>query len=105
MHLKLYNKLKDKLQQANILQRKQKHVDDLLAQELPNKIQIKEKAEVDARFRVIEDNPDFEINRFSEDYMLRHPHLKRQLLKEKDQHQRQLQKELRIKKKKRIVKK
>ncbi len=30
-------------------------------------------------------NPDFEINRLSEDYMIRHPHLKKDLMKEKEQ--------------------
>jgi hypothetical protein len=36
-------------------------------------------------------NPDFEVNRFSEEYMIRHPHLKKQLQKEKEEHEKQLE--------------
>jgi len=43
----------------------------------------------DSRFQ-IGNNPDYEVNRFSEDYMLRHPHLKKQLEKEKIEYTKQL---------------
>lgn len=49
-------------------------------------------------------DPDFQINKYSEDYMLRHPHLKKQLQKEKLEQEKQLEKELRVKKKKTIRK-
>lgn len=48
---------------------------------MPKKVEIKETV-IDDRFKIA-DNPDFEVNRFSDDYMLRHPHLKKQLQKEK----------------------
>lgn len=32
MHLKLYNKLKDKIEQANILERRKKRVEDIVNQ-------------------------------------------------------------------------
>jgi hypothetical protein len=47
---------------------------------MPKKIEIKDTV-IDDRFKVVAEDPDYEINRFSEDYMLRHPHLKKQLQK------------------------
>ena len=38
MHLRLYNKLKDKLEQANIVERRKKKVEELVNQEMPKKI-------------------------------------------------------------------
>jgi ribosome biogenesis protein ENP2 len=90
MHLKLFNKLKDKLHNADLLEKRKRKIDELVNQDLPKKIEVKESVQ-DSRFQ-INDNPDFEINRFSEDYMIRHPHLKKQLEKEKVEHTKQLEK-------------
>lgn len=55
----------------------------MVNKEQPKQIEAKETVE-DSRF--VMKGTDFEVNRFSEDYMLRHPHLKKQLLKEKLMH-------------------
>lgn len=48
--------------------------------EMPKVVENKE-IEEDGRFKMA--HPDFEVNRFSEEYMLRHPHLRKQLEREK----------------------
>ena len=63
---------------------------------MPKKIETIESV-ADSRFKMT--NSDFEINKFSEEYMLRHPHLKKQLMKQKVEHQKQLEKQLHLKKK------
>jgi len=46
---------------------------------MPKKIETKEVVE-DSRFTV-KDNPDFQINRFSEEYIMRHPNEKKKIIK------------------------
>ena len=52
----------------------------------------------------MKDNPEFTIDKYSESYILRHPHMKKQLLKEKRVEQEKLEKQLRVNKKKYIDK-
>lgn len=52
----------------------------------------------------MKDNPEFNIDKYSESYILRHPHMKRQLLKEKQQEEERLEKQLRLNKRKNIEK-
>lgn len=42
MHEKLYNKLRDKLLNANIAEKRKKKVEDMVNQELPKQIEAKE---------------------------------------------------------------
>ena len=44
--------------------------------------------EEDGRFKMA--HPDFEVNRHSEEYMIRHPHLRKQLEREKQQNEENL---------------
>ncbi len=38
----------------------------------------------DERFKMMDNNADFEVNVQSEDYMVRHPHLRKELSKNKE---------------------
>ena len=88
MHLKLFNKLKDKLFNANILEQKKRNIEKLVNEEMPKKVESKEVIE-DDRFHV-KDNPEFQVNRMSEDYIIRHPNEKKKIAKEKIEYERQL---------------
>lgn len=48
----------------------------------------------------MKDNPEFEVDKHSESYILRHPHMKKQLLKEKKEEEDRLERIMRVNKKK-----
>lgn len=87
MHLRLYNKLRAKVDAVDYQSKIQVQVDKDLNKTLPIRVEkVIEPVKEDNRFAVsMKSDPDFEINRLSEDYMIRHPHLKKELMKEKDQ--------------------
>ena len=51
------------------------------------------------------DNPEFNVDKFSDAYIMRHPHMKKQLMKEKQIEEERLEKELRLNKKKKLIEK
>ena len=90
MHLRLYNKLKAKVDAVDYKYKVQEQIDKELTKSLPVRIQNnddrKESSVTNNRFtNLMKDNPDFEINQISDDYMIRHPHLKKHLMKKKEE--------------------
>ena len=63
MHLKLYAKMKDRLSNVDLLERKKRRVEQEVRKEMPERIE-KKAVELDPRFAV-GDNPDFAINTHS----------------------------------------
>lgn len=85
MHLRLYNKLKAKVDAVEYQNKVQAQVEKDLTKSMPARVEkVVAPVQEDNRFAsMMKENPDFQINRLSEDYMIRHPHMKKELLKEK----------------------
>ena len=85
MHLRLYNKLKSKVDAVDYHAKLQAQVDKDLTKLLPTRVEkIQPVVVQDNRFTtMMKDNPAYDINRLSDDYMIRHPHMKKDLIKEK----------------------
>lgn len=102
MHLRLYNKFQSKLDLINYAEARKKKIEQEVESQAPVRIEAKEAID-DDRFNLMKNNPDFAIDRYSESYILRHPHLKKQLIKEKQQEEEKLERQLRVNNKKKMI--
>lgn len=81
MHLKLYNKLIADKPLFDFDEYRKGKIEEKLNEKVPERIEFKQKAS-DDRFNV-GDNPDYVIDKYSEEYIMKHPNLKKQLTQEK----------------------
>lgn len=80
MHLRLYNKVKAKLELINYKESRSQRITQAVEDELPKAIEDKEIV-VDDRFTMMKGNPEFKVDKLSDAYIQRHPHMKKQLMK------------------------
>lgn len=102
MHLRLYNKFQSKLDLINYAEARKKKIEQEVENQAPVRIEAKETVD-DDRFNLMKNNPEFAIDKYSESYILRHPHLKKQLIKEKQLEEEKLERQLRVNNKKKMI--
>lgn len=64
MHVKLYNKVQSKLEMINYKEGREKRVTKAAEEEIPKAVEEKE-VEMDERFGIMKDNPEFKVDRLS----------------------------------------